>query len=116
MACIVYQTDKKTGIKYAYKSESYWDAEKQQPRSKRTYLGRVDPDTGEIITKRSRKKNPAGSAKSEDPASSAETVRASVLMEMEAQISALKKENTALRKEKQEILSSLAGILKEYPE
>ena len=49
MASIVYQTDKKTGIKYAYESTSYWDKEKKQPRSKRRYLGKVDPETGEII-------------------------------------------------------------------
>ena len=49
MACIVYQTNKKTGAKYAYSSVSYWDKEKNQPRSKRKYLGRVDPDTNEII-------------------------------------------------------------------
>lgn len=49
MASIVYQTDKKTGIKYAYESTSYWDKEKKQPRSKRRYIGKVDPETGEII-------------------------------------------------------------------
>lgn len=51
MASIVYQTDKKTGAKYAYESISYWDKEKKQPRSKRRYIGRVDPETGEIIRK-----------------------------------------------------------------
>lgn len=55
MACIVYQTNKKTGIKYAYESVSYWDKEKNQPRSKRKYLGRVDPETNEIIRSRGRK-------------------------------------------------------------
>ena len=55
MSCIVYQTNTKTGIKYAYSSESYWDKEKQQPRSRRKYLGRVDPETGEIITGRAAK-------------------------------------------------------------
>ena len=49
MSSIVYQTNPKTGAKYAYESVSYWDKEKQQPRSKRKYLGRVDPETGEII-------------------------------------------------------------------
>ena len=49
MACIVYQTNKKTGVKYAYESVSYWDKEKNQPRSRRKYLGRVDPVTNEII-------------------------------------------------------------------
>lgn len=50
MSCIVYQVDKKTGTKFAYESVSYWDKEKKQPRSKRRYLGKVDPATGEIIT------------------------------------------------------------------
>ena len=54
MSCIVYQTDRKTGKKYAYESVSYWDKEKQQPRSKRKYLGKVDPETGEIIKKKER--------------------------------------------------------------
>ena len=56
MACIVYQTDKRTGIKYAYSSESYWDKDKKQPRSKRTFLGKVDPVTGKIIPKKSKDK------------------------------------------------------------
>lgn len=45
---IVYQTDKRSGITYAYESKSYWDKEKKQSRSKRTLIGRVDPQTGEI--------------------------------------------------------------------
>ncbi len=55
MSCIVYQVDKKTGVKYAYESVSYWDKEKQQPRSKREYIGKVDPETGEIIPKKGRR-------------------------------------------------------------
>ena len=58
MSCIVYQTNKKTGITYAYESISYWDKEKQQPRSKRQYLGRVDDETGEIIPKQNKKLKP----------------------------------------------------------
>lgn len=54
MASIVYQIDKKTGAKYAFESISYWDKEKKQPRSKRKYLGKVDPETGEIIPSRGR--------------------------------------------------------------
>ena len=45
---IVYHTDKRSGITYAYESKSYWYSEKKQSRSKRTLIGRVDPDTGEI--------------------------------------------------------------------
>ena len=51
MACIVYQTNKKTNTKYAYRSESYRDPVTKKPKSRRTYLGRVDPDTNEIIPK-----------------------------------------------------------------
>ena len=58
MACIVYQVDKRTGIKYAYSSESYWDKDKKQPRSKRAFLGRVDPITGKIIPKKTKSGSP----------------------------------------------------------
>ena len=52
---IVYQTNKKTGVKYAYESISYWDKDKKQSRAKRTCIGRVDPGTLEIIPTRKRK-------------------------------------------------------------
>ncbi|QKY69945.1 hypothetical protein [Lentibacillus sp. CBA3610] len=39
---IVYQTDKRSGITYAYESISYWDKDKRQSRSKRTLIGPVD--------------------------------------------------------------------------
>ena len=55
MSSVVYQTNKQTGITYAYESISYWDKEKKQPRSKRKYLGRVDPETKEIIRKNDKK-------------------------------------------------------------
>ena len=54
MSSIVYQVDKKTGAKYAFESISYWDKDKKQPRSKRKYLGKVDPETGAIIPSRGR--------------------------------------------------------------
>ena len=50
MGTIVYQT--KNGVKYAYESVSYWDKDKKAPRSKRKYLGKVDPETGEIVKAR----------------------------------------------------------------
>lgn len=57
MAAIVHQTNKITGITYAYESISYWDKEKQQSRAKRVCIGKVDPKTGEIIPTRKRKTN-----------------------------------------------------------
>ena len=46
---IIHQHDKRSNITYAYESHSYWDKEKKMTRAKRTLIGRVDPDTGEII-------------------------------------------------------------------
>ena len=49
MAAIVYQTDKRSGITYAYQSVSYWDKEKKQSRARRSLIGRVDKESGEIV-------------------------------------------------------------------
>ena len=49
---IIFQTNKKTGITYAYENEAYWDKEKQQSRAKRKLIGKVDPNTGEIVPTR----------------------------------------------------------------
>jgi hypothetical protein len=46
---IVYQKDKRSGITYAYENTAYWDKEKKVSRSKRTLVGRVDNETGEIV-------------------------------------------------------------------
>ena len=50
MSCIVRIRDK-SGRVYAFESTSYWDKEKKAPRTKRTYLGRVD-ENGNIIPKK----------------------------------------------------------------
>ena len=46
---VVYQSDKRSGITYAYESISTWDKEKKQSRSKRTLIGRLDEETGGIV-------------------------------------------------------------------
>jgi transposase len=58
MAAIVYQKDKRSGITYAYESISHWDKEKQQSRSKRKLIGRVDDLTGEIVPTDGRGRKP----------------------------------------------------------
>lgn len=88
MASIVYQVDKKTGIKYAYESTSYWDKDKKQPRSKRKYLGKVDPETGDIIPSR---RNDAPIKISEADASEIIRLRTRIA-EYEAEVSRLKQE------------------------
>ena len=53
---IVTQTDKRSGITYAYDTQYYWDKEKKQSRAKRVCVGKVDPTTGEIVPTRGRAK------------------------------------------------------------
>lgn len=55
---IIKQYHKETDTTYVYESVSYWDAEKGQSRSNRKLLGKLDPETGEIVPtgKRGRKK------------------------------------------------------------
>jgi transposase len=55
MASITYHRNKKTGRTYVYRVESYWDKEKKAPRNKQICLGRLNPETGEIIP--SKRKN-----------------------------------------------------------
>jgi hypothetical protein len=62
---IIKQYHKNTDTTYVYESASYWDADKQQSRSKRKLLGKLDPETGEVIPTgsrgRKRKETPAAS-------------------------------------------------------
>lgn len=52
---LAYQHNKKTGAVYVYSVQSYWDKEKKSPRNKQIYIGKLDPDTGEIIPSTRRK-------------------------------------------------------------
>ena len=54
MATIVFQKNKATGVVYAYESNAFWDKEKQQSRATRKCIGKVDPETGEIIPNRAK--------------------------------------------------------------
>lgn len=55
MAAIVYQKNKKTGVTYVYESVSYWDRKKKQSRAKRRCIGKLDPQTNEVVPTRKRK-------------------------------------------------------------
>ena len=46
---ITYNRDKRSGKTYAYETTYTWDKEKKQSRSKRTLIGRLDEETGEIV-------------------------------------------------------------------
>jgi len=46
---IIHQHDKRSNLTYVYESHSYWDKEKKMTRAKRKLLGRLNPETGEIV-------------------------------------------------------------------
>lgn len=96
---IVHQHDKRSGITYAYDSVSYWDKEKRQSRAKRTLIGRVDPDTGEITPTDGRcKKDKISKNKEDNP--DYEVLYEKLykkFLAQETMIEALKKENSGLK-------------------
>ncbi|MCM1412647.1 MAG: hypothetical protein NC305_19215 [Lachnospiraceae bacterium] len=88
---IIKQYQKSTGTTYVYESESYWDKEKKQPRSRRKLIGKLDPETGETIpTGRKRKKSGT-----ENAASLPETDEA--VETLRRKLSGLEEENGSLR-------------------
>jgi hypothetical protein len=74
---IVRQRDHRSGITYAYDTSYYWDKGKKQSRSKRTLIGRVDLESGEIIPTdgRMRKKKDERPANKPGPAASTQYAR-----------------------------------------
>lgn len=93
---IVKMFNRKTGITYVYESESYWDREKQQPRNRRKLIGKIDPETGEIVpTGRSGRRKAAAEDAPQGPAAVADApVRdgmASVLDAKDAEIAGLRR-------------------------
>jgi len=95
----IYHTDRKTGIQYVYESESYWDSEKKQPRSRRTIIGKVDPETGEIVpTRKYTRKNKESSVSNEQEFM--ERIRV-----LEEQVKKLGEEKKALIQDMQKLLS-----------
>ena len=94
--------NKERDVTYVYDSYSYWDKEKKQPRSKRKLIGKLDPETGEIVPtgKRGRpKSSPANSdtnrSANEQNVFSADT---DLVNDLRKEIDALRKENRRLRK------------------
>lgn len=101
----VYNTDKRSGITYAYESKSYWDKEKQQSRSKRTLIGRVDPETGEI-------KKTDGRCKKNSPYQTVQMTEQDEIMSRlkGLKISELKQENLRLEIENRELKKKLESV------
>lgn len=113
MACIVYQRSK-NGSTYAYRSESYRDPRSGKPRSRREYLGRVDPETGEIVPKRPRRARAGGDAR-EDSRPDAADARVAALeariRELEARVEELVGALGELRRINEGAATVIGGVI-----
>ena len=113
---IIHQTNKKTGITYVIESESYWDKEKQQPRSHRTIIGKIDPDTGEVVPtkKYNREKKSSSSPKSKATGSQSSSVNEAVANDQSDRITELEGLVAQLRKEKEDLIHDLKNVLQQH--
>ena len=107
---IVKLKDKRTGTTYVYESESYWDKEKKQPRSRRKLIGKLDENGDVIPTGKSGRKKGTSGQKEDAVSPEPITEYIKVIEEKDALIRDLKAENKALKKERQEILQTLIEL------
>ncbi len=99
---IINQFDKRTGITYVYDSKSYYDKEKKCSRAKRTLIGRLDPETGEIIPTDGRNKG----ARSKNVQPSPEADKDSIIRRLQDENRQLKLQISALKKELERLAAS----------
>ena len=92
---IIKQFDKRSGITYVYDSKSYYDKEKKCSKAKRTLIGKLDPETGEIIPTDGRNKG----AKSKPDSNVPEVNKDKRIQELEDENRQLKLQIKALKKE-----------------
>ena len=112
----IYQTNKKTGITYVIESESYWDKEKQQPRSHRTIIGKVDPDTGEVVPtkKYNREKKTSSPSNVRSSGIHASSVALEKPDDLAEHIRELEQQVIQLREEKEALIRDLNKVLLQY--
>ena len=98
---IIHQKDKRSGITYVYECKSFWDKEKKQSRSKRTLIGRLNEETGEIIPTDGRcKKRSPNYVPSPDDYEMPKTMKG-----LRDEVKRLIEENTMLKQEIKELKS-----------
>ena len=102
LIAIIKQFDKRSGITYVYDSKSYYDKEKKCSRAKRTLIGKLDPETGEIIPTDGR--NKGAKSKPDSPAPEIDSDKR--IQELEDENRQLKLQIKALKKELERTSSS----------
>ena len=99
---IIKQFDKRSGITYVYDSKSYYDKEKKCSRAKRTLIGRIDPESGEIVPTDGRNKG----SKSKSVTPSPDADKDKLIRRLEDENRQFKLQIVALKKEINRIKSN----------
>lgn len=108
---VIKHKDKRTGITYVYESESYWDKEKQQPRSRRTLIGKIDETTGEVVPTDGRGKKRTEKKKTQTNNTTLCEELKQQLKDKELLISQLTEQNKELEKELRTVINGLRNLL-----
>ena len=108
MSTIIYTKIK--GTTYCYRSESYWDKESKTPKSKRTLIGKIDPETGEMVPTR-----PRGRRKCEDDGSQQQKAKEALITAI-PQDDAYKKQCFELKQKLLIVEKELANVTAERDE
>lgn len=109
MASIIKKLNKQTGVTYVYESESYWDKEKKQPRSKRKLIGRIDEETGEIVPTGGRGKTKKREAADVSQMVSDDEALKALCLEQEKLLQQKDEELSALKKQVMELTLTVNG-------
>ena len=109
MASIIKKLNKQTGVTYVYESESYWDKEKKQPRSKRKLIGRIDEETGEIVPTGGRGKTKKREAADVSQMVSDDEALKALCLEQEKLLQQKDEELSALKKQVMELTLTFNG-------
>lgn len=106
-----------SGVTYAYEQTSMYDPEKKQSRPIRKYLGKVDPETGEIISTKGKRGRPpkqqtdmdGGTAAQQDFRSMYEQ-KCRELEKLQGELSAATEENNILKARIREFGQMISSI------
>lgn len=109
---IYYQKDRRSGVTYAYRSESYLNPETGRRCTRREYMGRLDPVTGEIVPKAApgkRNRSALGDVPGEGATTPAELARA--LSDCQAEVKKLREVVRDLRERNALLEKTLRSLL-----
>ena len=109
MSGIVYQTDKRSGSTYAYRHRRVLDPDTGRMRTRREYVGRVDPSTGEIIPKAEHGRNRRGLAPKADEGASVADL-AAALRDRDEELGRLREQVLALSERNAELEGIVAHV------